>query len=331
MIRKNFFRAGLSFFFITLLLTSCGDEPETQKIIRPVRYQQVFSTGGTRLRSFSGVAQSGLESKLSFKVAGTIKTMNVSVGDNVTTGDLLAELDPNDYRLRLRQAEATLDQAQAQARNAVASYERVRALYENNNASLQELDGARAASESANAGTEAAKRQLDLARLQLSYTRLKAPNNGAISQVNAELNENVTTGKHIVTLTSGSQIEVNISIPELLISKIQENSKTNVSFDAIPDKTFNATVTEVGVASAGMGTTFPVTVRLDQTDPNIRPGMAATVRFQFVDQDQRVRFLVPSAAVVEDREGRFVYVVEPNPNESGYGIIHRKTVQVGWN
>jgi hypothetical protein len=57
--------------------------------------------------------------------------------------------------------------------------------------------------------------------------------------------------------------------------------------------------------------------------------MAAVVSFEFESEDQRERYLVPTVAVGEDRDGRFVYVVEPAPGEPGYGIARRRAVTVG--
>ncbi len=324
-------RSGYSclLFFLLMLFLSCGKEEVQEKIIRPVRYIQVFSTGGSRVRSFSGVAQAGLESNLSFKVHGTIKRVAVKVGDRVKAGDLVAQLDPSDYQLKVQQSEASLANTQAQARNAKANYDRIRTLYENNSASRSELDASRAAYESADAGVRAAEKQLELAGLQLSYTTLRAPTGGAIAQVNVELNEYVETGKMVVVLTSGAQIEVKVSIPEVLITRIKEGSKVTVTLDAIPDKEFTATVREVGVAATRVGTTFPVTVRLDEEDSAIKPGMAASVVFLFEAKDEKERCVVPSHAVLEDRDGRFVFLVEPITDEPGYGTVRRRSVTVG--
>ena len=308
---------------------ACGKAEPPKEIVRPVRYIQVFSTGGTRTRSFSGVAQAGLESRLSFKIPGTIKRVAVQVGDRVNAGDLIAQIDPNDYQLQVQQAEAGLANAEAQARNAEANYGRVRALYENNNASKAELDAVRAGSESAEAGVQTAQKQVELAQLQLSYTTLQAPARGAIAQVNVEVNENVGAGQLAVLLTSSSELEVQVSMPEVLISQIRKGSPVTVTCDAVPDKEYAAIVTEVGIAATGMVTTFPVTVRLDRSDADIRPGMAMVVMFRFESRDQRERFIVPSVAVGEDRKGRFVYLVEPIVEESGFGIVRRKGVVIG--
>ncbi len=315
------------FTFSVLLLISCDKEKaEVKEVIRPVRYQQVFSTGGERVRSFSGVAQSGLEAKLSFKVSGTVKRVAVKVGESVNSGQLIAEIDPKDYKLQVQQAEASLDQAKAQSRNARASYERVKGLYENKTASRQDLDQARAASESASATVDAVTKKLELANLQLGYTKLTAPAKGSIAQINVENNENVQAGKTIAFLTSGSEIEVNIGIPEILISQIKEGSRVQVAFDAIKGTIFSATVTEVGVASTGT-TTFPVTVRLQKSGDNLRSGMAAEVSFTFRSDDSRERIMTPSVAVAEDRNGKFAYTVHPTDDE--FATVKRIEVKVG--
>ncbi|UCF06610.1 MAG: efflux RND transporter periplasmic adaptor subunit [bacterium] len=329
MIKRITFASFCYVITVTALLTSCGKEEEQPEIIRPVRYIQVFATGGTRERTFSGVTQAGLESRLSFKVPGTVSRVAVKVGDKVSAGDLIARLDRSDYQLKVQQAEAALENVKAQARNAQANYDRVRALWENKGASKTDLDAARAASESTEASVKSAEKQLELAQLQLRYTTLTAPVSGAIAQANVEVNENVGAGKTIVVLTSGSQIEVKISVPEILISQVREGSAATVTCDAYPGKELSATITEVGVASTGMVTTFPVTVRLDKPAPDIRPGMAATVAFHYESKDQRERFLVPSIAVGEDRDGRFVYVVEPLTEEPGFGTVRRRAVAIG--
>ena len=304
---------------------SCGkEEPIPEPVIRPVRYQEVFATGGSRARTFSGTSQAALQSRLSFKVAGTIRRVPVKVGDAVKAGQVIAELDPKDYRLQVQDAEASLKSAEAQARNSDANYSRVRALYENRNASRNDLDAARAGSESAAALVRSVQKKLELARSQLSYTRLRSPVGGSIAAVNVEENENVSPGQPVVLLTSGSQLEVEVAIPEILIAQIREGDEVEIRFDAISGKRFPGAVTEVGVASTGMATTFPVTVRLKQSDPDCRPGMAAEVGFTFGSGDSRERILVPSVSVGEDRQGRFVFIVEPA--EEGFGVTRRRSV-----
>ncbi len=312
---------------IALLLVACGgDEPPTE-VLRPVRYAQVFATGGILERTFSGAAHARVESRLSFRVAGVIQQLPVDVGDAVRIGQLIGELDPEDYRLQFQEADAAVARAGAEARNAEANLERIRLLYENNNASANDLDAALSAFGTADAQVRAAVNRRDAARLQLSYTRLSAPAPGRISSVDVEVNENVRVGQTVAVLTSAAELEVEVAVPEVLISRVREGARVAVTFDALPDQSFAAAVTEVGVTAGGLATTFPVTVRLDRTVEGLRPGMAAEVAFRFESTDPRERVIVPLVAVGEDRDGRFVFVVRRV--DSITGVVLRRPVTVG--
>ncbi len=315
-------------FAAALLAPACGEPPPlAEPVIRPVRHVIARATGGQRTRTFSGVARAGVESALSFRVAGTIARLSVQVGDQVRAGAPIAHLDPVDYELQVREAEASLRQAEARAGNLEADLRRVRSLYENDNAARTDLDAAVAAFDSAAAQVESVAQRLDLARRQVDYTRLTAPVAGAIAEVLAEVNENVSPGQPVVVLASGSAPEVGFGVPEALIRQIREGMAVAVGFDAIPGQRFEGAVTEVGVTTTATGTTFPVTVRLGPDASDIRSGMAAVVDIVFGDEDAPDRFILPTHAVGEDRAGRFVFVAEPAAD--GLAVVRRRPVMVG--
>ena len=303
------------------------EKPEQVKVLRTVRFQKVVVTSHSRVRTFAGTAKAGEEARLSFKVPGTISRLYVKVGDSVEPGDILVELDPNDYALEVQKAEASLARAHAQARNATADYSRTRDLFENNNASREDLDAARAADESGKASVRAATKELEIARLQLSYTRLYAHQKGAIAEVPVEVNENVRAGKPVAHLYSGGPPEVEVAIPEAYVAQIKRGNAVTVTFDALPGKEFAATVTKVGVGATGGATTFPVTALLKEPDPTIRSGLAANMTFTFGSRNNRPLIVVPMQAVGEDRQGRFVFILEHKGSERG--IVRRRPVSVG--
>jgi RND family efflux transporter MFP subunit len=245
----------------------------------------------------------------------------------VSGGELLVQLDPADYELAVQEAIAGLSQATAQERRAGADYQRAQELWENNNLSRAELDAAQAADESSRAAVRAAQQRLEMEQRQLAYTRLTAPVTGAISSVSVDVGENVSPGQIAVELTSGSRPEVQVGIPELLIAQVRQRDLVEVRFDAIPDNSYPAVITEVGVAPTGAGATFPVIVQLTRADPSIRVGMTATVEFRFEGSEEGETIYVPPVAVGEDRDGQFVFVVEPE--EDGLGIARRRDVVMG--
>ena len=327
MIKQQLFYQIFIPISIFILLLSCQKEQEVVEIIRPVRTKQVFSTGGGRSRSFTGLVKSGSESRLSFKVPGTVQQVSVEIGDKVKSGVLLVKLDPTDYDIQMKEAENARDLARASEVQAKANYDRVRTLYENRSASKSALDAARATYESAHEQDNIAKKRRKLASNQLEYTELRAPVTGAVSEVRVEENENVQAGQTVINFTSGSKMEVQITMPELLIAQIKDGDEVIVSLDAVSGKSFEANVTEVGVSSTAYSTTYPVIVQLVETNPDIRPGMTAEVSFEFKATGEGEGMVVPLVAVGEDRLGRFVFVVEPA--DSGFGIIHKKSVSIG--
>ena len=321
----------IAFIMIAILLSllsiSCGEEKATEEIIRPVRYQEVIIGGSGRLRIFTGTAKAGIESKLSFKVSGTINNINVKIGDVVKRGQLIGSLDATDYSVKVKEAEAGLKESESKELNAKNNYDRAKSLYETNSIAKSELDAARAQFESTKANVERMRSSLQYARLQFSYARLVAPIDGTIAEVPAEVNENVDAGKHIVTIYSEGETEVEISVPEVLISKIKTGREVSVTFDAIRDKTFTGKVTEVGVSTGSFSTTYAVKITLNEEVPQIRPGMAAEVIFNFEDSDELNRIIVPPATVGEDAEGRYVFTV--TPDAEGNGIANKVRVIVG--
>lgn len=311
-----------------VVVTSCTEDPTSsaESQLRPVRFLQIEPGGKSQRRIFTGQAQSVVRSMLSFKVAGTVNTLPVKVGDSVAPDQIIATLTARDYEIRVQEAEAALDRARAELRNATANYERVRSLYETNTASKGELDQARTGFELARAQLQAIAKQLEATRLQLTYTQLRSPGDCLVASTLVTRNENVAVAAPVVEVTCGEDYEVTIAVPELLIVGIKEGDTAIVGFDALPGRQFTALVSEVGVASTDASTTFPVTVLLNEADPDIRSGMAAEVVFEFRATDGD-RLLLPAVAVGEDRDGRFVYLLEPGAPEQG--VVRRRTVTVG--
>lgn len=312
--------------FLACGIPACGEEAVREPALRPVRSIEIVTGPGVRERTFAGVTVAGLESGLSFRIPGTLARLPISVGQTVVRGEEIAALDPADHRLRVREAEAGLAQARATVRNARSSYDRTRELYENGTAAKSQLEVARATWESAVASVEAAETRLELARSQLGYTILRAPFEGAIAAVPVEINENVRAGETVVLLTGGETLEVEVGMPQGLISYLRPGMSAVVRLDALPDREIPATVAEVGAAATGRGATFPVRVRLDVEMRGARPGMAASASFAFPAVDDVV-VRVPSVAVGEDARGRYVWVVEPLDDTRG--TVRRRPVTVG--
>lgn len=311
---------------IPFFLLSCGDEKRVEEKIRPVRYKEVTMGVGGSTRVFSGTAKTGIESKLSFKVGGTVKDVNVKVGDYVKKGDLLVELDDTDYKVKLTEAEAKLRQAESQSLNSRNNYERVKSLYETNSISKSDLDGARAQYESSVANVEGLKSALEYAQLQLKYTRLLAPVDGSIAVCNTEINENVQPGQVVAVLIVGSNMEIELGIPENIINRINTGMDVKVDFPSLSNS-FSGVVSEVSPSIELSSSTYPVSVKILNPTVDVKSGMAANVSFKFEGNTSKDMIVVPVAAVGEDTEGRFVFIVEPDTEN--IAVVRKKHIEIG--
>ena len=307
-------------------VTGCDSPPEAEApLIRPVRYAEVLPVGVARSRVFSGVAKAALEAELSFKVPGTITSLNVAVGDNVVSGQRIAQLDRTDYQVELLEAEAQLQRARAELRNARANFDRARELYENRNVSKSDLDNARAAAESTDALLRASEQHFERIRLQLSYTELKAPQACKIASRYVEANQNVVAGQAVVRVDCGDCAEILIDVPSAWIGRLSRGVEASVRILALGSGSIRASVSEIGVTTARGGSAYPVTVVLSESCSDIRSGMAAEVEIK-VPGLMPDGIVIPFISVGEDRDSHFVFVLEAA--DEGTFIARRRAIDI---
>ena len=296
----NKVRLAAALFLMIMTLTSCGKQNETEQlepVVRPVAVMTVEAPSEGRVRSFSGMAKSAVETPLSFRVSGKIIQLNAKRGMKVKAGDLIAKLDPSDYRLQVQQLRAELARVEASLKQAHSEYKRVRKLYEVSNATKSDLDAAMAAYDSAKALKTAAVNNLELAQRQHSYTTLTAPLDGAIAEVPVEVYQAVQAGSPVAVLTSGKKIEMEIGAPEQIISLIKAGDRAEVQFDALPGEKFTAQVIEVGVI-INQSNTYPVKLRINETTEKVKAGMVGQSSFFFKAPEEEKFYIIPPVAVV---------------------------------
>lgn len=313
----------------TLVVTACGKPDEAvEERLRPVRYVTVSDNNVIRGRSYSGTSKSSRESRLSFKVSGTITNAPVQIGQRLNAGDLIAEIDPASYVLQAQQAQATLVEAQANNRRAAANYERTKGLYANDNASLNDLESARAQAESAEAVVGAASKALEIARLNISYTKLKVDTDCSIASLDIEVNENVAAGQQVAAVSCGDAFEVTLDLPESLIGSVDQTTPVSINFGSIPEQEFTGVISEVAVALSAGSAAFPVVIRIAESHPSLRSGLAADVTIQFDSDADQGRVVIPVTAVIKDPNGTFVFIAEP-AEAIDEAIVRRRAVTLG--
>ena len=142
-----------------------------------------------------------------------------------------------------------------------------------------------------------------------NYT-ITAPISGTIIEKDAKVGDAVKAGDTLCIVYDLSYLEMNINVDELQISSISVGQKVQITADAVPDKTYVGTVTRVSMKGTSNGgtTTYPVSIRIDDTD-GLRPGMNANAEIVVAKADNAL--VVPNAAVVR---GSYVLVTKDSPS-----------------
>jgi HlyD family secretion protein len=251
--------------------------------------------------------------QVSSNVMGRVTEIGVKEGESVAAGALLLRLDDERYRSLVQQYRAGIQSAvaqeslaAAQAREAKQNRDRAEALSARGLASEQDLQAAQTASEVADARFDAAREDVGRARAGLAQAEkdlrecvFMAPMAGVVTQLNIKVGENVVTGTMnnpgtvILTLSNLAAMEVLASVDETDVIEVEPGQPAHVLIDALPDTSFEGTVTRVGQSGRGSlgGTSqqeaanFEVAVQLATPPTQIRPGMNADVEIMTGTKD----------------------------------------------
>ncbi len=315
--RSGALRALTAWGALLATLAGCGEEaPPAELPPRAIQWMSVSGALAGQQRVISGIVTAISDTRLAFEVGGTVQSVEVSLGQAVDEGQVLARLDPEPFELAVRDAEATLAEARALREAAQADFERATRLYEERVASRQRLDRATALRDSRNGQVEAAEARLELARRDLRRSVLKAPFGGTISVREIDPAMKVTSGQTVFEMDSEeSGLRVEVQMPETLITRVRQGDDVQVSFPSVGDassdaggRRFPAVISEVGTR-AGAGNAFPVRADLLDRPPGLRPGMTAEVTFSIKPDAAGLAgfegFMIPIAAAFPEADDRF--------------------------
>lgn len=318
----------IGLFLASLFFMSCGEDKKEEKPpLRPVAFQEVALLGGEATRTFSGTANTDKVINLSFRSNGIITEFNLKIGQSIKKGQLLAKLDNVQSRLNYENSLSSLNSAQSQMNTAKLSLNRVRSLYEKGSTSLSDYEAAKNSHRTAVASYESAQRSVAIQQEQIRYGYLYAPENGVIAQVNAEIDENVTSGQNIAVLNAGTDMEIALGLPENVINQVKENMTVIIHISSLQNQTFNGTITEVSPSIDQNTSTYPVRVKITNPSLDIKSGMAANVTFQFDKQQSTAETLVvPAKSVGEDAAGNFVFLISES---EGKAIVKKQPITIG--
>lgn len=266
-----------------MLLAACQDEQDLQSAEPPVRALKTITieqVEETTVRRFPSVIQPGSISTLSFEVSGRLKEVDLNVGQRIEGGDLLAEIDTRSLELQVQTAQASLNEARSLAKNAADNLKRQEELLEKKIISQSVADSARTDAETSAARVVQAERSLETAQENLDKATLSAPFDGIINSVEVQSFTNVTAGAPIATVYAVDAFESNFSVSFDVVNRLAVGKQVQVRLADNPDIVLKGHISELG-ARADTVSSFPVVVKLDESEPSIKAGMAVEISMEF--------------------------------------------------
>jgi multidrug efflux system membrane fusion protein len=237
-----------------------ADDP-AKPALQPVRVQTVSFSPAEDSVSYPGTVQARVQASLGFRIGGKVTERLVDIGDHVTAGQLLAQLDPTDPRLALQSDVQMVRAAEAEAVNARADFQRYQRIGRASPAFLpSEFDKRQAALDGAEARLAQAQKQTALASSQLDYTRLPADADGVITDVKLEVGQVVTAGQTVFVLAHTAETEIVVDVPENRLPDIRAADTVSIRLWSQPDHVLAGRVREIGALADAVSRTFAVKV-----------------------------------------------------------------------
>jgi multidrug efflux system membrane fusion protein len=182
------------------------------------------------------------------RVAGQILKLNVQDNQEVKKGDVLFEIDPEDYKLVLEKARAELAALDRQIAQADSTLQRLEPLLPKKFTTAESVDEARTKLTTLQAQREGVLATINLEQLHLSYCKVIAPFSGRVINLNISAGAHVTTGVSVFSLLDTSKWYVIANFREAEIRHIAPGSEAIVYLSSAPNQRFRGRVQGIGWA-----------------------------------------------------------------------------------
>ncbi|MBE6234947.1 MAG: efflux RND transporter periplasmic adaptor subunit [Bacteroidales bacterium] len=281
-----------------VLAAGCGSNKEAKQAVvevaevtPTVAVAQVSKREVPQLATYTSTVQAYVKNNITPQTGGRIAAIKADIGDFVTEGQVLAEID-----------KAQLQQAQLQLANQEVELGRLRSLYEAGGLSKSDL--------------EAVELQYNVTRTQvqnlLDNTVLRSPINGVVTARNYDVGDMCSVSAPIFTVEQIVPVKMLVGISESDYSKVKKGDSVELVADAVPGKTFYGKIRKIYPTIDPVTRTFIVEVVVENNYKTLRPGMFVRATVNFGNNNSVV---IPDVAVVKQQGSgeRFVYVL----NEDG--------------
>ena len=291
-----------------LALVACSRQAPVEEPVRSVKLLTVGTTDLSSQAEYAADIRARIESRLGFRVAGKLIQRQAEAGQRVQAGQVLAQIDPQDYQLAAQAAQAQLAAAQTQRDLSMAELRRFEGLRAQNFISSVELERREAAFKAADATLAQARAQAQAQGNQAAYARLQATTSGVVTGVEAEVGQVVTAGQPVVRLAHDGPRDAVFAVPEQAVMAF----KSGQAMQAVLTSTgqvLKGRVREVGASADPVTRTFTIKLALDASE-KLPLGATVNVQAGALKGAQPPVIKLPTSALRQEGAGTAVWVLD---------------------
>lgn len=287
---------------ILILLSGCTKKEEAEKKDNsieslqagsgiPVRVTGIIRSELTKWDEYSGTL-SGFEEISVFGLLGdNFEQVNVSVGDIVKSGDILAEF-PTDN------PQANYNQAKIGYETVEKTYERMKKVYESGGISQQQLDEIEAQYKIAKANFEATKQLI----------KVISPASGVVVDVFFHKGDKNDPQKPLCKIIKTNKLKTTVFIEEEKIAGYKKGQKVIVRWDGVKGKDFYGTINKISMSSNPAARGFSVEILIGNEKDELMPGIFVYVLTPVFSRPDAIS--IPRDSFFKESEKEFVYVAK---------------------
>lgn len=246
---------------------------------------------------------------------GQVTAVHVKVGDYVTAGTVLFEIDKSQVAPQYNQAKAAYDLA-------ASSYNNMKILYAEGAISKSDFD-------SVEVNYIASKETFNQVSELYSYYNVTSPINGYVTSLNVSVG-NMAGGSMAASVANTSELKISGTVSEYLVGNLKIGDTVDVRVTSLGDKTYKGTITELSPAPALGTLTYPITIVLDNESGDLASGMFAEVDLTTEEVSEAI--ILPSGAVITKNDKNVVVKLDsdniPTFAEVETGIDNGEYVEI---
>ncbi len=242
---------------------------------------------------------------------GTVTRINVKVGDNVSKGSVLAELDNLSYQRGLDELQNSRDF--------------LNTLYNKQKVLWDQKIGTEIQYLTAKNNLEAIDRKIATTRQQLDMTKIKSPISGTVDAMDLKIGQAVSPGSQGVRVVNFSKLKVKGEVAEAYISKVKKGDMVEIDFPDL-NKSISTKLSYAGKVIDPLNRTFKVEIDVNPKEIDLHPNMIAVLRIADYRAENAV--VLPISVVQTTEDGSYVFIAEGSKEKA---IARKRNVVIGKN